>query len=330
MDGIYYYTNKFDADAALTNYQTYDGSYTLISTNALWNGYRISNSSTGSSSLLPNKTYIVGDLLNSDGRYNVYPASITYYGNVSDALNRVNEIGTQSFTNPSFPIEDWQLASIGGFYQWRIAANSVGDSSQSIIYPTGSQLLDTYILNWATYFVYPVIPCFLEGTTILCQVDNVEKYLPIETLRKGTFVKTSRDGFKKVELIGKGDLQNYDNEDRIENRLYKCSPSRYPELTKDLFITGCHSILVDDITEKQREDLTKQLGQIFVTDNKYRLTASVDERAEPWRSEGKYTIWHIALENPDIKKNYGIYANGLLVETCSINFLKNRSNMTLV
>jgi hypothetical protein len=26
--------------------------------------------------------------------------------------------------------------------------------------------------------------------------------------------------------------------------------------------------------------------------------------------------------------NYGVYANGLLVETCSINFLKNKSNMT--
>ena len=29
--------------------------------------------------------------------------------------------------------------------------------------------------------------------------------------------------------------------------------------------------------------------------------------------------------------NYGVYANGgLLVETCTINYLKNRSNMTTV
>lgn len=58
--------------------------------------------------------------------------------------------------------------------------------------------------------------------------------------------------------------------------------------------------------------------------------ACVDERAEPWNSQGTYTIWHFALEHYDEKMNYGVYANGgLLVETCSINFLKNKSNMDL-
>jgi hypothetical protein len=87
---------------------------------------------------------------------------------------------------------------------------------------------------------------------------------------------------------------------------------------------------VSAITDTQREDTIKQLGRIFVTDKKYRLMASVDERAEPWNSEGSYTIWHFALENTDEKMNYGVYANGgLLVESCSIHFLKNKSNMTL-
>ena len=324
---INYYQNKTDADTQ-TNLYYSDITYVISTTAAGWNGFRIASNSTGTSS--QTKTYIVGDTLDPVNSYNVYPATITYYGNVSDALNRVNEIATQSFTDDSYPITDWTIQFTAGLHQWRIASNSLGDSSQTIIYPVGSQLSTTYLTNWATYFIYPVIPCFLEGTKILCRIDNAEKYLPIELLKNGTFVKTIRNGFKKVELIGKGDLQNYDDDDRVENRLYKCTPSNYPELTEDLFITGCHSILVDDITQKQREDLTKQMGQIFITDKKYRLTASVDERAEPWRSEGVYTIWHIALENPDIKKNYGIYANGLLVETCSINFLKNRSNMTLV
>ena len=58
--------------------------------------------------------------------------------------------------------------------------------------------------------------------------------------------------------------------------------------------------------------------------------ACVDERAEPWNSEGLYNIWHIALENADEKMNYGIYVNGgLLVETCSINILKNHSNLKI-
>ena len=36
------------------------------------------------------------------------------------------------------------------------------------------------------------------------------------------------------------------------------------------------------------------------------------------------------LENADEKMNYGIYVNGgLLVETCSINILKNHSNLII-
>ena len=70
---------------------------------------------------------------------------------------------------------------------------------------------------------------------------------------------------------------------------------------------------------------------MYVTDKKYRLMACLDERAEPWNSEGTYTIYHFALENKDEKMNYGVYANGgLLVETCSINSLKNKSNMALL
>ena len=37
-----------------------------------------------------------------------------------------------------------------------------------------------------------------------------------------------------------------------------------------------------------------------------------------------------ALQNDDVRMNYGIYANGLLVETCSLHFLTNHSNMTLL
>jgi hypothetical protein len=134
-------------------------------------------------------------------------------------------------------------------------------------------------------------------------------------------------------LIGKGEMQNPGNAERIENRLYKCPATKYgfPELTEDLYITGCHSILVDNLTDNQREKTVKQLGKVFVTDKKYRLMACIDERAEPWVSEGTYTIYHFALEHADDAMNYGVYANGgLLVETCAIRSLKNRSNMTFI
>ena len=175
----------------------------------------------------------------------------------------------------------------------------------------------------------PKPPCFLEGTKILCQIDGVDAYIPVEKLVPGTLVRTSLNGLKKIVLIGTGQIENPDNDERIEQRLYKLSPSKYPDLKDDLFITGCHSILVRNITYKQRCDTIKYVERVFVTDKKYRLMACVDENAEPWNSKGTYTIWHFALEHENVKMNYGVYANGgLLVETCCINRLQNKTNFT--
>jgi hypothetical protein len=44
---------------------------------------------------------------------------------------------------------------------------------------------------------------------------------------------------------------------------------KYPELREDLVVTGCHSILVDHITEDQRSKINKDLGRVYVTDKKY-------------------------------------------------------------
>jgi hypothetical protein len=172
------------------------------------------------------------------------------------------------------------------------------------------------------------IVCFLEGSRVLCLKDGKEVYQAIESLTVGTLVKTRLSGYKKIEIIKSGPIKNPGSAERIAERLYKCSTTAYPELKEDLYLTGHHSILVDSITETQNQGISKHLGRIFVTDRKYRLIACVDERAEPWASEGTYTIWHIALENIDPNMNYGIYVNGgLLVETCCINTLKNSTTM---
>jgi hypothetical protein len=46
--------------------------------------------------------------------------------------------------------------------------------------------------------------------------------------------------------------------------------------------------------------------------------------------EREFPIYHIALENDDYYGNYGIWANGLLVETCSCRYLKEFSKMTIL
>lgn len=174
------------------------------------------------------------------------------------------------------------------------------------------------------------VPCFRAGTRLLCDINGTETYLPIETLKPGMRVKTSSNGFVPIDMIGYTTLKNPGHSDRIQNRLYKCSTTNYPELTEDLYITGCHSILVDDLTETQKQATLTQLKDIFVTKGKYRLMACIDERALPFADDADYPIWHVALENTEYYQNYGVWANGLLVETCSKRYLKELSGMTLV
>ena len=256
--------------------------------------------------------------------------SIYYYNDYataySDGILNVGGPNAIAGNNANYILGNVTSGSIGSYTAWRIAYMG-GSPPPTSVYNNGYDVGSIII---ATMYLYPATPCFLEGTQILCSVDGVEKYVPIETVKPGDLVKTSRDGYKKVELIGSGTMKNPGHAERTQDRLYKCSPERYPELKDDLYITGDHSILVDSLSNLEREKTVKQSGRVFVTDNRYRLCACIDERAEPWNSEGRYTIWHLALENSDPKMNYGIYVNGgLLVETCCIHALKNKSNMTV-
>ena len=67
-----------------------------------------------------------------------------------------------------------------------------------------------------------------------------------------------------------------------------------------------------------------------MTDDHYRLPACADEKAKVYDKKGQHVVYHIALENNDYYMNYGIYANGLLVETCSKRYLKEISNMEII
>ena len=249
-------------------------------------------------------------------------ASVNYFPSEADALTNTNIL---AFVYSYTVGDGGPYGPPPGYTYWKIASNSSGSSSQSVTYANGDVLNSD-----GTYNLYPATPCFLEGSKILSLVEGKELYVPIEKLQKGDLVKTSCHGYKKIELIGKGKIMNPGNNERSKDRLYKCSPVKYPELTEDLYITGFHSILVDDLSDVQRKETIKHMREIFITDKKYRLIACIDERAEPWSSEGQFTIWHIALENINETFNYGIYANGgLRVESCSINFLKNHTNMNI-
>uniref|UniRef100_A0A6C0KQM3 Hedgehog/Intein (Hint) domain-containing protein n=1 Tax=viral metagenome TaxID=1070528 RepID=A0A6C0KQM3_9ZZZZ len=171
------------------------------------------------------------------------------------------------------------------------------------------------------------VACFKEGTQILTD----KGYRAIETLRKGDKVRTLLRGFVPIELIGTRQFVHNANPERIKDQLYVCSKEAYPEATEDLVITGCHSLLVSTFANDVQKEKTKEVnGLLYVTDRKYRLPACADDRAVVYPTAGTYNIYHFALENSDYYSNYGVYANGILVETTSKRYMEKLSQMTLL
>jgi surface protein len=182
-----------------------------------------------------------------------------------------------------------------------------------------------WTINGDTYLPPPI--CFKEDTKIL----TTKGYLPIQELRQGDLIKTINHGYVPICMIGKKELYHPASKERIKEQLYKCSKDQYPEIFEPLIITGCHSILLDEFdNEEQRQETIRINGDTYITDNYWRVPACADQKATVYETPGTYTIYHLALENDDYYMNYGIYANGLLVETCSKRYLKELSNMELL
>ena len=278
----------------------------------------------------------------------IYRVSISDSSNYNDELSLLSNFASGlSYSISAMTYGVGYLWISGKNYQYTEAAvvqrDVVTDTTLRIItaLPTTSYITSMDIYNqflWmtdvnnATLLKMQVyIPCFKEDSKILCLNSQMkEEYIPIQNIRKGTLVKTLLNGFVPVDMIGKSVISNPSGDSRIKNRLYKCSVDKYPELFEDLYITGCHSILVDSLSDEQHKNTIDDLETIYITDKKYRLMAFLDDRAIPYNATGSFTIWHLALQNDDYYMNYGIFANGLLVESTSQRYMKELSGMELI
>jgi hypothetical protein len=248
----------------------------------------------------------------------LYSGTLTFNYNVTTA----GAIGTASIlingseTLLSTPSGTYGPTAISANSQIILRYNNVNDESKSV----------TLQITNFQFEYQDQIPCFNEGSKILCLKDNEEVYVPIESIKKEDLVKTYKHGYKKVEIIGNKKIYNF-KYSKIENNIYKLSKEKYSELNEDLYLTGFHSILVDNISEEQIQKTKEILKDIYITDDKYRLLTCIDSRSERIEEEKEYTIYHFALENDDYYMNYGVYANGLLVESSSLRYMKELSGM---
>lgn len=291
---------------------------------------------------------LIHKVTNTENSYRLMMGPVNEFGNIvgppTITLNSITPnsgtVGTQLVLNistnqvPTTADTSVLFDGYGIIVVTSVTSLMAGGYNLTCTAPSASGSVNVGVINYGvtsnprtfTYTSNP-ITCFKEGSKIL----TYQGYKLIQDLRKGDLVKTLNHGYLPIDMIGFREIYHPALKERIKDQLYQCSQEEYEEVFEPLIITGCHSILVDDfITEEQKEKVIEVNGNTYVTDRKYRLPACADPHASVYEIPGNYTIYHLALENDDYYMNYGIYANGLLVETCSKRYLKELSNMKLI
>lgn len=174
---------------------------------------------------------------------------------------------------------------------------------------TATDLLGAKAIQSFTIMVRKPV-CFNEGTKILCLKNGEEQYVAVEKLCEGDEVKTLNHGYKKIADMRKGSFKLNGLRDM---GMYKMK--KQGNMIADLEMSGLHSVLVDANDAKYADDIKRQRGlnnKKFYIDGKFRLRANESHEFQQMEQK-EYTIYSFALEEQ--QEQYGIWANGVLVET---------------
>jgi hypothetical protein len=241
--------------------------------------------------------------------------NLTSYG--GNALNSYTSVSVANFqrtytnvgTTVTIPIDVSGLnLTVGQSYNFSVQAFG---TSQATGFPP-PQPLQTYS-NVFTNSTNPVQignSCFLKGTKIRCPNGEID----IEKLKKGMLVSTLYHGDVAVDMVGYSRIHH--------SRALPVMEQLYTYLADDendtsLTVTGSHARLVDHVNAREIEGILLHTRSIFVTDDKIRLPACIDKKVVPYeKEESDEVVYHLALEHPNESLNYGVWANGRLMETC--------------
>jgi surface protein len=165
------------------------------------------------------------------------------------------------------------------------------------------------------------LACVHETTDFLCYVDNEESYINIKDIKPGFLVKTYNEGYVKVKHIFK--QKCFNSEKNTMKKFFVMDKSKNDLLTKDLIITGGHSILLDNLTEEQYNKMKSSKTKYIKVHDKYKLLAFFNEDFVGKTDKSKETVYLLVLEADDDFKVYGVYVNGgMIIESCGIAICK--------
>jgi len=165
------------------------------------------------------------------------------------------------------------------------------------------------------------LACVHETTDFLCYIDNEEKYINIKDIKPGFLVKTYKEGYVKVKHIFR--QRCFNSEKNVMSKFFVMDKSKNDLLTKDLIITGGHSILVDEITEEQHNKMKSTGIKYLSVYDKYKLVTFFNDDFVGKTDKSEERVYLLVLEADDDHKVYGAYVNGgMIIETCGIAMCK--------
>jgi hypothetical protein len=175
--------------------------------------------------------------------------------------------------------------------------------------------------------VLPSFPpnCFNTGTKILSLKGEEEIWTPSETLRVGDMVKSYKHGYRVIIRIGKGSFIN--NPELWHTCMYEGQKDGH----EPLLITGGHGLLVDTLTQEEENQQAIYWGRDEqIIDDKILMVAPVSKEFKAIQTKEAFTYYHFVLENDgDANRRYGVWANGFLAETPSLNLYNTGVYMSL-
>jgi hypothetical protein len=176
--------------------------------------------------------------------------------------------------------------------------------------------------------------CFSEGTKILCytQLENSlicilkEEYRLVQHLKIGNLVKSYLHGYRKVSKIISGSFVNNPNEEGVSNCMYIMKKTEDNGLIEDLTLTRNHGVLVEKLTENEEKKIDK--NNLPVIDNLLSIITADSDKFEKVLDNDIYKYYHFSLDGDgDNDRRFGVWANGILVETPSNNMMDGALNI---
>ena len=172
--------------------------------------------------------------------------------------------------------------------------------------------------------------CFIKNTMITILQNNIEIEIEVQNLKKNDLVKISTGEYKKIFYIGQ---QNINISKNLKNiRIIKKNTINNNLPKKDLLLTSGHSVLFKNLKYINKHYINTTYDNNI--DGYYKImTADCSlfdivkmKDIENITEDNNVACYHIALENDDLEGQYGIYSNGMLSETMSINII-NKSGL---